>query len=133
MRAGSDLLLCQSRFSRVRHVDFRSRTPQFKPTPGDKGLQSCVQLQTGLTIPAWVLNCHTISLDYTRQASLMQSVSWLADGGPFALDEPPSMRTLTLELCTQPTVDLSGCVNLRALNLTLWKVISLSLSTHVLG
>ena len=48
----------------------------------------------------------------------------LADGGPFALDEPPSLRALTLELCTQPTVDLSGCVNLRALNLTLWKVTS---------
>jgi len=66
--------------------------------------------------------CDTISLDHTPLASLTSAASWLADGGPFALDEPPSMRTLTLELCTQPTVDLSGCVNLRALNLTLWKV-----------
>ena len=37
VRAGSDLRLCHCRFSRVRHVDFRSRTPQFQPTPGDKG------------------------------------------------------------------------------------------------
>ena len=47
----------------------------------------------------------------------------IADDGFHALANASALRTLAVEVSTNALSDFSGCVSLRALNITLWKVL----------